>query len=103
MFSFPAEQDIEALDSMEVPPAEDPATSMKFVYHSNAQTNSILKTIEDRCPEIAKTYSIGHSLEGRELLVIEFSNNPGHHELREWSSSEPVWVNLHPCSLSKMV
>uniref|UniRef100_A0A3Q3WV98 Peptidase M14 domain-containing protein n=1 Tax=Mola mola TaxID=94237 RepID=A0A3Q3WV98_MOLML len=54
-----------------------------FVYHSNAQTNSILKTIEDRCPEIAKTYSIGRSLEGRELLVIEFSNNPGHHELLE--------------------
>ena len=86
---------------MEVPPVEDPATTMKFVYHSNSQMNSILKTIEDRCPEIAKTYSIGHSLEGRELLVIEFSNNPGQHQLRKSSSSERVRGHLHPSESSK--
>ncbi|XP_051285096.1 carboxypeptidase Z isoform X1 [Dicentrarchus labrax] len=78
-----AEQDVEAVDSMEIPPPEDSATTMQFSYHSNAQMNSVLKKVEDRCPDIARTYSIGRSMEGRELLVIEFSNNPGEHELLE--------------------
>ncbi|XP_051285097.1 carboxypeptidase Z isoform X2 [Dicentrarchus labrax] len=77
------EQDVEAVDSMEIPPPEDSATTMQFSYHSNAQMNSVLKKVEDRCPDIARTYSIGRSMEGRELLVIEFSNNPGEHELLE--------------------
>lgn len=68
---------------MEIPPPEESATSMQFSHHSNAQMFSILKRVEDRCSDIAKTYSLGRSMEGRELLVIEFSNNPGQHELRE--------------------
>lgn len=73
----------EANDSMEMVAAEDPNMRMQFSYHSNAQMVSILKKTEERCPNIAKTYSIGRSTEGRELLVIEFSNNPGQHELLE--------------------
>lgn len=61
--------------------AEEPATTMKFVYHSSTQMNSVLKATEERCAEIARTYSIGRSIEGRDLLVIEFSDNPGKHEL----------------------
>lgn len=68
---------------MEGFPQEDPATSLQFTYHSNAQMISILKKTEEQCSDIARTYSIGRSMEGRELLVIEFSNNPGQHELRE--------------------
>ncbi|XP_047462579.1 carboxypeptidase Z-like [Mugil cephalus] len=73
----------ETFDDMAIPPPEDPAATMKFTYHSNAQLISILKKTEERCSDIAKTYSIGRSMEGRELLVIEFSNNPGRHELLE--------------------
>lgn len=68
---------------MEVPAPEELDTSMQFTYHSNAQMTSVLKKTEERCSDIARTYSIGRSMEGRELLVIEFSNNPGQHELRE--------------------
>ncbi|XP_037614722.1 carboxypeptidase Z-like isoform X2 [Sebastes umbrosus] len=78
-----AEQDAEAVDSMEFLPAEEPATAIKFTFYSNAQMNSILKKTEEQCSDIARTYSIGRSMEGRELLVIEFSNNPGQHELLE--------------------
>ncbi|XP_011604961.1 carboxypeptidase Z [Takifugu rubripes] len=78
-----AKQDADDYDSIEMLLAEEPGTTMKFVYHSNTQMNSILKATEERCPEIARTYSIGRSIEGRELLVIEFSNNPGKHELLE--------------------
>lgn len=86
-FFLPVE-DMEAVESMESLFTEDPAATIKFNYQSNAQMNSILKTTEERCPEIARTYSIGRSMEGRELLVIEFSNNPGTHELRELNVSQ---------------
>uniref|UniRef100_A0A667W868 Carboxypeptidase Z n=1 Tax=Myripristis murdjan TaxID=586833 RepID=A0A667W868_9TELE len=36
-----------------------------------------------KCSHISQVYSIGRSVEGRDLLVIEFSNNPGQHELLE--------------------
>nr|XP_043876188.1 carboxypeptidase Z-like isoform X1 [Solea senegalensis] len=80
-----AEQDAAAVDSMEMEifPPEEPGTSMKFTYHSNAQMISVLKKTEEQCSSIARTYSIGRSMEGRELLVIEFSDNPGQHELLE--------------------
>jgi hypothetical protein len=68
---------------------EEPHTVIQFSYQSNTQMNSILKKTAAQCPEIATTYSIGRSVEGKDLLVIEFSNNPGVHELREykWSSN----------------
>ncbi|XP_075968500.1 carboxypeptidase Z-like [Anarhichas minor] len=73
----------EAVDNMEILYPEEPATTMQFTYHTNAQMIGILKKTEEQCSDIARTYSIGHSMEGRELLVIEFSNNPGQHELLE--------------------
>lgn len=88
----PDKQDADDYDSIEMLLAEEPATRMKFVYHSSAQMNSILKATEERCAEISRTYSIGSSIEGRDLLVIEFSNNPGTHELRrfEGTVSKPL-------------
>ncbi|XP_067381190.1 carboxypeptidase Z-like isoform X2 [Channa argus] len=77
-----AEQDVEADGSFEILPPE-PANTMHFTYHSNAEMITILKKTEEQCSDIARTYSIGRSMEGRELLVIEFSNNPGQHELLE--------------------
>ncbi|XP_056298680.1 carboxypeptidase Z-like [Pseudoliparis swirei] len=78
-----AEQDGEAVDSMESLPPEEPATAMQFTYHTDAQMNSILRRTEEQCSDIARTYSIGRSTEGRELLVIEFSDNPGQRETLE--------------------
>ncbi|XP_069579007.1 carboxypeptidase Z-like [Brachyistius frenatus] len=78
-----AGQEEEADATLEMLPPQESATTMQFTYHSNAQMISILKKTADRCADIARTYSIGRSLEGRELLVIEFSNNPGEHELLE--------------------
>uniref|UniRef100_A0A3Q1F0Q7 Carboxypeptidase Z n=1 Tax=Acanthochromis polyacanthus TaxID=80966 RepID=A0A3Q1F0Q7_9TELE len=77
------EQDEQADDFMDDPSLEQPAALMQFKYHSNGQLISVLKNTENQCSDIARTYSIGRSMEGRELLVIEFSNNPGEHELLE--------------------
>lgn len=62
---------------------EESSTIIQFTYHSNAQMINILKKTAARCSDIATTYSIGRSMEGKDLLVIEFSNNPGEHELRK--------------------
>lgn len=67
---------------------------MQFTYHSYNEMIDHLKRIEDRCPGVARTYSIGRSTEGRELLVVEFSDNPGEHELREYHSFEVCYHGL---------
>lgn len=78
-----ADQELDYDYGVDFPAPEEPAVSLKFSYHSNAQMLSILKKTEERCPNISRTYSIGRTMEGRDLLVIEFSNNPGQHELLE--------------------
>ncbi|XP_036407071.1 carboxypeptidase Z-like isoform X1 [Megalops cyprinoides] len=62
---------------------EEPATIIQFTYHSNAQMINVLKKTAARCSDISRTYSIGRSVEGKDLLIIEFSDNPGQHELLE--------------------
>ncbi|KAM7168114.1 carboxypeptidase Z [Macrochelys suwanniensis] len=60
---------------------EVPTTLIQFTHHSYSKMVSILKKTASRCSHIARTYSIGRSFEGRDLFVIEFSTNPGHHDL----------------------
>uniref|UniRef100_A0A8C3T702 Carboxypeptidase Z n=1 Tax=Chelydra serpentina TaxID=8475 RepID=A0A8C3T702_CHESE len=60
---------------------EVPTTLIQFTHHSYSKMVSILKKTASRCSHIARTYSIGRSFEGRDLSVIEFSTNPGHHDL----------------------
>lgn len=62
-------------------PSGLPPTFLRFTHHSYAQMVRVLKQTAARCTHIAKTYSIGRSFDGRELLVIEFSSLPGQHEL----------------------
>ncbi|MBV99889.1 Carboxypeptidase Z, partial [Eschrichtius robustus] len=62
-------------------PSGHPPTFLRFTHHSYAQMVHVLKQTAARCTHIAKTYSIGRSFDGRELLVIEFSSLPGQHEL----------------------
>ncbi|XP_061888474.1 carboxypeptidase Z isoform X2 [Entelurus aequoreus] len=63
--------------------AEEPSTIIQFTYSSNTQMYALLKRTTAKCSDISQVYSIGRSTEGRDLLVIEFSNNPGQHELVE--------------------
>lgn len=62
-------------------PSGLPSTFIHFTHHSYAQMVRVLKRTAARCAHIAKTYSIGRSFNGKELLVIEFSSRPGQHEL----------------------
>lgn len=69
------------LDAEEVLPSGLPPTFVRFTHHSYAQMVRVLRRTAARCAHIAKTYSIGRSFNGKELLVIEFSARPGQHEL----------------------
>ncbi|XP_069059550.1 carboxypeptidase Z [Pleurodeles waltl] len=60
-----------------------PSTFIHFTHHSYNQMVTVLKKTAARCSHISTTYSIGRSFEGKELLVIEFSSNPGQHDLLE--------------------
>ncbi|VDK41725.1 unnamed protein product [Anisakis simplex] len=50
-------------------------------YHDQAALESKLIQINAKCPEFTRTYSIGESVQGRALVVIEFSTTPQHHRL----------------------
>uniref|UniRef100_A0A3P8ZRK9 Carboxypeptidase Z n=1 Tax=Esox lucius TaxID=8010 RepID=A0A3P8ZRK9_ESOLU len=43
----------------------------------------VLKRTAAKCSHISRTYSIGRSVEGKDLLAIEFTDTPGVHELLE--------------------
>ncbi len=62
-------------------------TVIRFTYHTNSQMFSILKKTALKCSHISQTYRIGRSVEGKDLLAIEFSNNPGQHEICEYGGT----------------
>ncbi|XP_044912618.1 carboxypeptidase Z isoform X2 [Felis catus] len=99
------------LDAEEALPSGLPPTFIHFTHHSYAQMVRVLRRTAARCAHIAKTYSIGRSFDGKELLVIEFSARPGQHELSSCTSKvlreggdrhRQFWMNEHPCSLEKL-
>jgi hypothetical protein len=46
-------------------------------HHDTQAAEAVLKDIHKKCPEITNLYSVGKSVEGRNLTVIEFSTTPG--------------------------
>ena len=54
--------------------------AIHFAHHSNEELYNALNAVSQVFPEITRVYSIGQSKEGRELMVIEISDNPGVHE-----------------------
>ncbi|XP_047676154.1 carboxypeptidase Z-like isoform X2 [Tachysurus fulvidraco] len=67
------------LDSIPI----EASSVIPFTYHSNKEMFAILNKTAEECSHISRTYSIGQSVEKKDLLVIEFSSNPGEHELLE--------------------
>lgn len=49
-------------------------------YHDQAAMEAKLEEVHNKCPNNTRLYSIGQSVEGRDLVVIEFSTTIGEHK-----------------------
>jgi carboxypeptidase T len=80
------------------------------IYHNYLETESRLHELAAQYPELAVLFSIGQSIEGRELYVMKISDQPGTdqsadepnvyivgcHHAREWISVEiPLYFIRH--------
>lgn len=56
--------------------------AFQFKHHNNEELATILEDVHSRCPNITKVYALSeNSVAGNPLLLIEFSGEPGYHEL----------------------
>ena len=51
-----------------------------FAHHNHLQMTQFLQNYAKAHPSITRLYSIGKSVQGRDLWVMEISDNPGKHE-----------------------
>ena len=61
----------------------EPIEPTKFLHHSNEKLQEFLQSYATKCSNITRLYSIGKSVKGVDLWVMEISDNPGVHELGE--------------------
>ncbi|XP_020777331.2 probable carboxypeptidase X1 [Boleophthalmus pectinirostris] len=57
--------------------------NLDFRHHDYKNMRTLMKSVHDDCPNITRIYTIGRSYQGLKLYVMEFSDNPGKHELGE--------------------
>lgn len=60
--------------------SKDFVTPYNFVHHNYTETTKFLQYFAKNYPSLTRLYSIGKSVEGRDLWVLEISDNPGIHE-----------------------
>ncbi|KAM5203813.1 adipocyte enhancer-binding protein 1 isoform 2-T2 [Hipposideros larvatus] len=56
---------------------------LDFRHHSYRDMRQLMKVVNEECPTITRTYSLGKSSRGLKIYAMEISDNPGDHELGE--------------------
>ncbi|XP_007942330.1 adipocyte enhancer-binding protein 1 [Orycteropus afer afer] len=57
--------------------------NLDFRHHSYKDMRQLMKVVNEECPTITRTYSLGKSSRGLKIYAMEISDNPGEHELGE--------------------
>ncbi|XP_057629013.1 adipocyte enhancer-binding protein 1 [Chionomys nivalis] len=57
--------------------------NLDFRHHSYKDMRQLMKMVNEECPTITRTYSLGKSSRGLKIYAMEISDNPGEHELGE--------------------
>ena len=65
----------------EAPTAEDP--EMSLIHRNHEEMTKFLRDLVEKYPTLCKMDTIGKSVQGRDLWIMEISDNPGEHELLE--------------------
>merc|ERR1711935_586906 len=57
---------------------------VEFKHHNNTEMAAVLQQVHNRCPDITRLYTLSESsVNGIPLYVLEFTDNPGKHEILE--------------------
>jgi len=60
--------------------AADDGDTIPLQHHNYQMTKEKMENITKQCPDITKMYSVGQSVEGRELYVMVISDSPNKHK-----------------------
>lgn len=60
-----------------------PGADYEWKHHDQNDLEQILRKTAEECPDITNVYVVGQSVDGRNLSVIEITDNPGQHEVGE--------------------
>ncbi|KAG7490517.1 inactive carboxypeptidase X2 [Solea senegalensis] len=60
-----------------------PVDYLQFKHHSYSEMITLMKSVNEECPNITNIYSLGRSSKGQEIMAIVISGNPTEHEIGE--------------------
>lgn len=72
--------------------SHQPIQPKDFHHHHFPDMEIFLRRFANEYPNITRLYSLGKSVESRELYVMEISDNPGVHEPGNWMALHIVSV-----------
>ena len=80
---------VSKIDFQSLPSFLSSESAFQWKHHDNMELNKILQRVATDCAPIARLYELSdRSANGWPLTVLELSDNPGQHELCEYTHKQ---------------